>query len=375
MDNEYILGPDGELCHWGIKGMKWGVRRYQNKDGSLTPRGKKRYAQEEAKLKEREKTIKNQERTKAKLAKLDSKKAELDAREKALAGNKKDTDDNDTPAPKPAQPKTTRDMSDNELQQKVNRLRNEEVYRDLNKKLGYDTPQTEMDARIADLERQKKYLELQRDINNLTPKKVSRGKKLMDTLVSKVVEPAVTDAGKAMLSKYLKETGLGMVNDLLQDQAKKAADKAAKESKKEAEREAKERAAKEAADKAAKEKREKDMRDYEEFQEAYKKSLEPDSSERYRNRGGGREYVNPNENRGLVLYDSGIDGLSKRQSSSGRQYATQHYNWDEYVEVDSNNRPVSSSNNSFNSSNVDSGRRYLNGLGIAGLLPAPKDDD
>jgi predicted Zn-dependent protease len=32
-----------ELQHHGIKGMKWGVRRYQNKDGSLTPAGKKRY--------------------------------------------------------------------------------------------------------------------------------------------------------------------------------------------------------------------------------------------------------------------------------------------------------------------------------------------
>ena len=31
-----------ELYHHGIKGMKWGVRRYQNKDGSLTLAGKKR---------------------------------------------------------------------------------------------------------------------------------------------------------------------------------------------------------------------------------------------------------------------------------------------------------------------------------------------
>lgn len=35
------------LSHYGIKGMKLGVRRYQNSDGTLTSAGKKRYSDED----------------------------------------------------------------------------------------------------------------------------------------------------------------------------------------------------------------------------------------------------------------------------------------------------------------------------------------
>lgn len=46
-DNWY---GDGEyLKHYGIFGMKWGVRRYQNRDGTLTEAGKKRYGDEDHK--------------------------------------------------------------------------------------------------------------------------------------------------------------------------------------------------------------------------------------------------------------------------------------------------------------------------------------
>ena len=41
MSNYVIVG--GELYHHGVKGQKWGVRRYQKKDGSLTVAGKRRY--------------------------------------------------------------------------------------------------------------------------------------------------------------------------------------------------------------------------------------------------------------------------------------------------------------------------------------------
>lgn len=44
MENKYIVTRhNDELQHHGIKGQKWGIRRFQNKDGSLTPRGRQRY--------------------------------------------------------------------------------------------------------------------------------------------------------------------------------------------------------------------------------------------------------------------------------------------------------------------------------------------
>ena len=39
---------NNELYHHGILGMRWGVRRYQNEDGTLTAKGKARYAKVES---------------------------------------------------------------------------------------------------------------------------------------------------------------------------------------------------------------------------------------------------------------------------------------------------------------------------------------
>ena len=45
-----VFKIENELYHHGVKGQKWGVRRYQNSDGSLTDNGKKRVAKLNAKI-------------------------------------------------------------------------------------------------------------------------------------------------------------------------------------------------------------------------------------------------------------------------------------------------------------------------------------
>lgn len=38
----YYITNNDYLMHHGVKGQKWGIRRYQNPDGSLTEEGKKK---------------------------------------------------------------------------------------------------------------------------------------------------------------------------------------------------------------------------------------------------------------------------------------------------------------------------------------------
>lgn len=96
MDNNY-------LRHHGILGMKWGVRRYQNKDGSLTAAGRKRVAK-------------------------------LDAELETLTGKKSSGGDS---APKK---RTLRDVPDDELKKMVERRRMENDYLSLSKHISELTP-------------------------------------------------------------------------------------------------------------------------------------------------------------------------------------------------------------------------------------------
>lgn len=77
------------LNHHGVKGMKWGVRRYQKKDGSLTSAGKKRYINSSPKKVTKPSSESKQEK------------------------------------------KTVKDLSDEELRKRITRLQLEKQYKDL----------------------------------------------------------------------------------------------------------------------------------------------------------------------------------------------------------------------------------------------------
>lgn len=178
MDTNYILGPNGELYHWGIKGMRWGVRRYQNKDGSLTAAGRKHYSAENEKLKAREKVIKGREKAAARQAKLDAKKAELDAREAALNGKAKPAKKSDGDS---AKPKSVKDMTDDELRTLTTRMQLEKNYLDAQKNLEAATPK------------------------EIAPAKVKRGRDFLNNVMNEVIAPAAKTTAKEWLEKTLKD--------------------------------------------------------------------------------------------------------------------------------------------------------------------------
>ena len=108
------------IKHHGIKGQKWGVRRFQNKDGTLTPAGKQKYGSKENFDKQYPEDIKKS---------MNKAKSGMS---KAGGAVKKAQDFNDKMVKKANEEQIKKDvskMSDQELQKIVNRLNMEERYK------------------------------------------------------------------------------------------------------------------------------------------------------------------------------------------------------------------------------------------------------
>lgn len=100
--------------HHGILGQRWGIRRYRNRDGSLTPAGKKRYDSYERAIKPG--------------------KDDKPSPARRIASSSKDITDESTKIIKEIQKgrkPSFDDLSDQELQKRINRLRLEQQYSDL----------------------------------------------------------------------------------------------------------------------------------------------------------------------------------------------------------------------------------------------------
>lgn len=122
---------DNELYHYGVKGQKWGVRRYRNDDGTLTDAGKKRYDRDirenNAKKKENRINIDGPDPKRWAKEDLSRTKKAVDSASN-FVDNLKNVERKTRPAPKKMD---LSKMSDQQLRDRINRANLEKQYNDM----------------------------------------------------------------------------------------------------------------------------------------------------------------------------------------------------------------------------------------------------
>lgn len=127
---------NNQIWHWGVKGMKWGVRRYQNADGSLTDAGKRRYATDKvanSKKKEKNRLTDEELRDPNRWVKEDTERTKrvVDSGNQ-MAGNLKTLNDKSMRIQARRTPKMDLSkMTDQEMREQINRAMLEKQYDDM----------------------------------------------------------------------------------------------------------------------------------------------------------------------------------------------------------------------------------------------------